>query len=525
MDPAIQRLHEQAIAAVNSGRYSEAEQLCSKVLAKDERFADAWFIKSMTFAGRVNVRQALDDLIKALRLAPNNAEYLAQFSKLCLLINQEKKALAAAQRAIAQKPTQALTLDTLGVVLTKLGEYESAQSVLHLAVKQQAENPQFHFNLAAAEQFLGNEQLAEYHYLEAIRLKPNFTRAYWAFSELKKNQSTPEHIEKLESLLNKKGISDDDELYLSHALSREKEKQGDYKEAFELLERGKFRYRAKLNYSWVVDERLFKAIEAEFPLNGSPDVPPEQGKEAIFVLGMPRSGTTVVERILSSHSQVESLGELQNFALAVKRESATTSNIVLDPAVVKQTQSMDMAKLGQMYLSSLVNRDVSKPYFVDKTPLNFLTLGYIAESLPSAKIVLVRRNPMDTCLSNFRQLFAMSFSYYNYHYDLVDTGQYFRLFDDLIKLWMKNYGDRIHIVDYETLTAQPKEQVTRLLDYCGLEQQAACVAFHENTSAVATASSMQVREPMYRSSVQRWKKYEDQLAPLKEIFNQAGIEY
>jgi len=525
MDSVIHNIHAKAIEAVNAGQYIEAERLCQQILSRDSSFADAWFLKAMSHAGRLDVRTAVASLIEALKLSPNNTEYLAQFAKFCTLLDQNKRALLAADHALKQTPEQALTLDTLGVVYTKLGEYQKARTVLAKAVDQGPREPQFHFNLASAEQFLGNEERAEYHYLRAIELNPTFARGYWALSELKKNKASGYPIERLEAMLNQKGLSDDDELYLCHALSREKEKNGDYQTAFDLLVRGKFRYRSKLNYSWVVDERLFDAINNAFPVTNSSKVKSELGHEAIFVLGMPRSGTTVVERILGNHSQVESLGELQNFALSVKRESGSDSHLVLDPVVAQRTEHMDMNRIGEEYLSSLYNRNQDVAYFVDKTPLNFLQLGYIVESLPSAKIVLVRRNPMDTCLSNFRQLFAVSFSYYNYHYDLVDTGHYFRLFDLLMSKWLNLYGDRIHVVDYEALIGSPDTNIRLLLDYCDLQWEPNCVEFHKNKSAVATASAMQVREPLYNTSVARWKKFEVQLEPLKQIFDSAGIRY
>jgi len=520
-----QRTHKRAIEAVNSGRYSEAEKLCTQLLQNNRNFDDAWFLKALSHAGRMDIRAATASIIEALKLSPNKPEYLAQFAKFCVLLNQDRRALLAADHAMQQKPVEALTLDTLGVVYSKLAEYTKAQTALSSAVDKNPENAQFQFNLASAEQFLGNQEQATFHYRKAIDLEPNFARAYWALSELTKNNSESDLIEPLTNLLSKPGLSDDDELYLSHALSREKEKLGDFDTAFELLERGKFRYRSKLNYSWVVDERLFEAISKAFPLDVKPEVDPQLGSDAIFILGMPRSGTTLVDRIVSSHSRVESLGELQNFAIAVKRESGVEGALVLDPNVTAKTSTMNVANIGKHYLQSIHNRDKTFERFIDKTPLNFLQLGYIAESLPGAKIVLLRRNPMDTCLSNFRQLFAVSFSYYNYHYDLVDTGHYFRMFDSLVKKWLDLYRDRIHIVDYESLTKDPEQSIHAMLQFCELDMEQTCLDFHKNKSAVATASAMQVREPIYRGSVARWKKYESSLEPLKAIFAEAKIEY
>ena len=518
-------LHRKALTALNNGRYSEAEACASELIRSDKSLSDAWFFKAMSHAGRMDLRNAIPSLINALKIAPANTEYLAQYAKLSVMVNNNAHAKGAAMDALARQPKQALTLDTIGVVLSKIGEYQHAAKALRQAVQKEPENAQFHFNLASAEQFLGNEDIAAKHYQQAIKIKPNFARAYWAHSELKKVSSNSENESKLESLLKVGELSDEDELYVCHALSRVKEKQGKFSEAFELLEQGKFRYRSKLNYSWVVDERLFNAIHQNLDAPLVSEAPVDLGREAIFIFGMPRSGTTLIERIVSSHDRVESLGELQNFGLAVKRVSNTPGHSVLDRHVLDQAKNIDLAQIGNQYLASLTNRDPKVDFFIDKTPLNFMHVGFIAAALPAAKMVLVRRNPMDTCLSNFRQLFAVSFSYYNYHYDLTDTAQYYRLFNELMNHWLTILSDRIHVLDYEELVKNPETESRKLLEYLGLEWQDKCLSYYENKDAVATASAMQVRQPIYAEAVKRWKKYETHLDPIKAVFDQYGIEY
>ncbi|MEO0367643.1 MAG: sulfotransferase [Pseudomonadota bacterium] len=528
MNPEITSHHQQALKAINSGDYRSAEQHCLKILRLDKNFADAHFLIGMAAAGTLQVGKALLAVEHALKLAPDNAEYLAQHAKLCALVNRFDPAEVSAQAALKQNDLSALTLDTLGVVFTKLGNFESARDALARAVAKLPKNHQFHFNLASAEQFLGNETAAAAHYEKALSLNPEFARAEWALSELRKVHSSDEltnkRIDALQNKLPNADIDNGDQLYLAHALSRELERTDDYSQAFEVLAKAKFRHRAGLNYSWKVDERLFDAIKQTFPLPATPvDTP--LGENVIFVLGMPRSGTTLTERILSSHSRVDSFGELQNLSIAVKRASQTKTQRMLDETVLAKADQLDFAAVGQDYLASLTGRIKPDIRFIDKMPLNFLYLGYIKHALPAAKIICLKRHPLDTCISNFRQLFGITFTYYNYHYDLVDTAQYIRLFDELMRYWKELFPTGFHEVEYETLVAEPEPTVRAMLKYCGLDFEQACLDFHENKSAVATASTMQVRQPLYTSAVNRWQRYDDQLAPAKEVFDEFGIKY
>jgi hypothetical protein len=239
---------------------------------------------------------------------------------------------------------------------------------------------------------------------------------------------------------------------------------------------------------------------------------------------MPRTGTTLVERVLSSHEKVFAAGELPDFSLVLKRITATAGNMVLDPATLRAAAAADGGAMGEAYLQSTRPRTGHTAHFIDKMPLNFFYAGLIHRALPNARIICLRRNPLDTCLSNFRQLFATRFPYYRYAYDLLDTGRYYALFDALMAHWRELMPDHYREVHYEDLVANPEGEARKLLDFCGLEWDPQCLRFFENPTPVATASSIQVRSPLYSSSVGRWKHYAEELAEVTALLSALGID-
>jgi hypothetical protein len=245
--------------------------------------------------------------------------------------------------------------------------------------------------------------------------------------------------------------------------------------------------------------------------------------EPIFVIGMPRTGTTLVERILTSHPSVHAAGEMSTFGLLLKRESGTTTPRVIDPETVIAAQKCNMGAVGKGYLKEGYRIAGLASRFVDKMPLNFLYVGFIHQALPNAKFVCLRRNPLDTVLSNFRQLFATNFSYYNYAFDLKDTARYYLMFCDLMERWQELLPDHVLQVNYEDMVADQERVTAAILEHCNLPWDDACLAFEKNAAPVATASSVQVREPLYRKAVSRWKHYEKELEPARITLETAGI--
>ncbi len=379
------------------------------------------------------------------------------------------------------------------------------------------------FNLATSLIYAGDIDRAEVELEACLTLNPEYWKAHLTLAQLRKQTLAKNHLERLQTCLPE--IDDDSaaRLYVNLALAKEFEDLEDYPKAFRHLALGKAAARADRNYSIKRDESLFEALMHAFPATqmGSAGCP---SNEPIFVIGMPRSGTTLVERIISSHPEVYSAGELQDFGVALKRASGSRTPHMLDPDTVARGLLVNRSQLGESYLSSTRPATGARQRFIDKLPHNFLYAGFIANALPNAKIICLRRDPMDTCLSNFRQLFAQTSPYYDYSFDLLDTGRYYILFDRLMTHWQKVLPGRILELSYETLVDSQEDSSRKLLEYCGLSWHDACLSFEDNPTPVATASAVQVRVPIYRSALRRWRKYESQLDGLRQLLLDAGIE-
>ena len=229
----------------------------------------------------------------------------------------------------------------------------------------------------------------------------------------------------------------------------------------------------------------------------------------------------MLERILSSHSQVYSAGELKNFGVELKYMSGVQSNELLDVATVAAAQRIDYKALGKTYIESTQPWTEQTAHFIDKLPFNYLYIGFIHRALPQAKIIHMRRNPMDTCFSNYKQMFANA---YKYSYDLEELAQYYLMYRQLMQHWHSVLPGKILDVDYEILIENQESETQRVLEFCDLDWEDACLDFHKNKQAVATASASQVREPIYRSSLQKWRHYANWLQPLQDILEQAGVK-
>jgi tetratricopeptide (TPR) repeat protein len=480
------------------------------------------FLLGVIAAEHGNLAKAAELFGEAARLEPGVARHHAHLGRCLIAFNRQDEARAAADRALALSPAEALTLDTIGVVYSRSGLHEQALPLFERAVAQEPGNASFQQNLGTARQFAGDFAGAEQAMRAAVALQPDLYRVWWALAQMSALRAEDGAETRLAALFPADPDADPDRaLHVGHALARLAEDAGDPPRALAWLARAKAARLREVAYEPARDSALFAAARATVgPLaRGASDAAP------IFIVGLPRTGTTLVDRILSSHPDVVSVGELTDFALILKRMAGTPSQLVLDEATLAAAAGggLDLAEAGRRYLEAVAPL-AGAARSLDKMPLNVVYAGLIHRALPDARIICLRRHPVDAGLSNYRQLFATRFPYYDYALDLENTGRYVAGFEALADHWAEVLpADRYINFRYEDLVADQEGQTRRLLAHCGLDWDPACLAFHENAAPVATASAVQVRSPIHAGSVARWKRYGEGLAPMLAALKAAGV--
>ncbi|MEY2150587.1 MAG: sulfotransferase family protein [Pusillimonas sp.] len=512
----------QAIAAFNRRDWRTALTLAEARLTRAPRDAGMRYVAGVACLELQRLPHALLHLRQAVALDMKRAEFAVPFAKALSIARLQGEALMVANHAMALAPGDPASMDTLGVVFTQCNAHRKAVTAFRQASSMQPAQAHHRFNLATALIATGELEEAKTQLDACIKLNPALWKAYLTRAQLHRCTTESHHLDDLTALL--PSLQDDtSRMYVHLALAKEYEDLGHYANSFAHLVKGKAAAGAGRDYDIGRDAALVDALEEAFKTAAS-GPPGNPSPEPIFVIGMPRSGTTLVERIVSSHPDVYSAGELQNFGTVLKRMSGSTTAPILDADTITKSMHLDWAELGRHYVASTRPATGHTPRFLDKLPHNFLYAGFIARALPNAKIICLRRDPMDTCLSNFRQLFAQSSPYYNYSFDLLDTGRYYVLFDHLMATWRHLFPNRILEIGYEELVTSPESGARQIVDFCGLGWHDNCVQTEHNPQPVATASSVQVRAPIHRGFVQRWKHYENELRPLQDLLREAGID-
>jgi hypothetical protein len=307
------------------------------------------------------------------------------------------------------------------------------------------------------------------------------------------------------------------EVPLCYALAKEHEDLGEDERSFSYLKRGAESCHRQLGYDVQIDVSIMQRVTEIFDRSYAENAKSAAERRGpIFVLGLPRSGTTLVDRIISSHSDVESRGELTDFALTMTRLGWSFDK----RQMLESSVRIDPDMLGKSYIRSVVSHGSNAPYFIDKTPINYLYIGLIAKALPGASIIHLRRHPVDSCLSMYRTLFRTG---YPFSYDLDDLAEYYIAYDALMRHWQSLFPETVFDVSYEELVDNQERVSKDIIAHCGLDWEPACLEFDRNTAPVATASAAQVRKPIYRDALARWRRFETQLAPLIERLRKAGI--
>ena len=518
------RAYAKLISAFNQNDWPRVQQRAAQLLPVAPHDPVVHFMAGVAYMQTQQLPLALDCLLKATQLEPGRADFLAQYARALTLVRRMREARLVADEAMNCSPNDPMTLETLGVAYTQVNAFEQAATAFRRAVALMPGQASSRFNLAQSLTAMGDNDGAERELEAGIRLEPRYWRAHLNLAQLRQQVPTNNHLERMQSLLAQHSSDIGAQIYLNIALAKECDDTANYPKAFEHYVRGNAAVRSLRAYSSKHDEAMFDALIRTFPGAQGGPAEGDPTHEPIFIIGMPRTGTTLLDRILSSHPEVYAAGELQNFPTALQLASGSRIPILFDPDIGAHTRDIDWQRLGATYLAGTRPATGHTPRFIDKLPHNFLYAGFIARALPNAKIICLRRDPLDTCLGNFRHLFDWETPFYDYSFDLLDTGRYYIQFDRLMAHWRNVLPGRILEVPYESLVAAPEATARQLLAFCDLPWNDACLRSENNTAPVNTPNAWQVRAPIYRTAIGRWKQYEPQLRELQKMLTEAGVE-
>lgn len=552
----LQNELNQLIGLYTQGRLEETLNEARRLSRSHPENATLHSIQGTCFAGLGDPEIAIFSYEKALKLDPDSARTHFNLGNAQRDSGKTEAAKTSYNHALAINPGYTAVHNNLGNLLLSTGDVENAHSHFKQALKAQPNNEQAHNNMGSVLKELGRYDDAISSYHKALELRPDFAEAhnnlgivfsdlgqmdsaiccfesaleyragyanaYRNLSRVKTFQSGDSHITQMEQLYSSKDTNEPDSIHLCFALGKVFNDLGDTHKAFDYWSKGNALHKSQQHYKIADDEQLFSAIKQSYKSTQSifsmPGAFSDDSIRPIFIVGMPRSGTTLVEQILASHTQVHGAGELntvENLLTPLFRNSFKTSP---DKPLVEQHHVLE---LRETYLEMMKSKRFEEPVMTDKMPLNFRWVGFILQALPNAKIVHVVRDPVATCWSIFQNYFPGSGL--NWAYDTNDLAAYLSLYNELMKFWHSYFPDNIYQLNYESLTKYQRIETGKLLSFCELPWEEDCMNSHTVKRVVKTASSDQVRRKMYQGSSLNWKQYESHLQNLIQSLTKQGL--
>ena len=504
------------IRHLHASRYRKAEDAFKKVLQEDKNNIDALrFMGILAFkSGNHDIAEAM--FTRALKLDPTYSLVWANLGQVFSVTGQLDKAQKSFKNILNMEPNNALIWAEYGTVLTKLAKYKEGRDAYLKALEFKPDSPRVHLSLGHVFKTMGEIDNSIDAYKKTI-IKNNLSgEAYWSLANLKTYSFSENEIKDMEKTL-EGDMSDIERSQMYFALGKAYEAKKDFDNSFKNYYKGNKAKKSLIKYSsddtTQNTKRILKFFNQENIVNLSKSTTSD--KDPIFVLGMPRSGSTLIDQIISSHSKVDGTQELPNI-IKIAAELNTTKQDSY-PEVLKKLDDFKLSKLGKDYISETKwARDVA-PFFIDKMPNNFIHIGLIKTILPNAKIIDTRRDAMDTCFSCFKQFFARG---QLFTYSLEDLGNYYTDYIRAMNHWHSVYGKDIFTVHYDNVINETEETIRELLDYCDLSFEKECLEFYKSSRPVKTPSAEQVRQPIYKSGLNYWKNYEKHLTPLKKIIDE-----
>ena len=510
-----------ALVSVSSliyqNKWHRAERLCRHFLKDNPHQPEAMRL----LAELGNKFQILDDaeflLASCLQLEPNYKRARLDYVHVLHKRQKYNKALEQAKILLDSDINNSNLRIGLGNAQQATGDFAAAIKTIESVLHNNPDNYSIHLTLGHALKTMGRVDDAIKAYRNSYHIKPDFGDAFWSLANLKTYRFSADERQQMRDQEASTNTTINDKIHLCFALGKDLEDSEHFDEAFSFYQRGNTlkseqdRYDSKpLDISFDIQKNNFDA--AFFKRHEQSGCP---APDPIFIVGLPRAGSTLLEQILSSHSQVDGTMELANIIGLAHRLNGR--QVLQDtpryPGILNKISADDLTKMGELYIEETQHHRQGAMFFIDKMPNNFRHIALINLILPNAKIIDARRDPMSCCFSGFKQLFGEG---QQFSYDLTDIGHYYRSYVEIMDHWDEALPGKILRVQYEDVVADLETQVRRLLDYCGLPFEQACLDFHSNKRAVRTPSSEQVRQPIYQSGLEQWRHYESHLEPLKK---------
>ena len=515
LDPKRQILFE-AIRLQHDGRPKDAEMRLREILRDDPTNATATRALGSIALDEGRYRMATRLLQNAVKLAPDYFAAWVELSRALTEFEQLDEARDAIAQVIRLESGLAYPYVLLGNLESKAGDYEAAVTAFETALNKQADNGGALAGLGHALKTIGRQEQAIDRYRSCVQSYPAFGEAWWSLANLKTFRFSDDEVAVMEQHVDQERLNDETRVNINFALGKAYEDRSDYDKAFHRYDSGNKLRRAHENYDPVQNEALhdqiIEAITPQFIEENAAHA--EQRNDPIFIVGLPRSGSTLIEQILASHSQVDGTHELPDLPRVIRTINQWQIHGKGYPVAVPLLEPVHIKELGEQYLNATDRYRKGAPRFTDKMPNNFSMVGLLALILPNAKIINARRHPLDSCMGSYKQLFYRGQSF---TYDLVELGEYYLEYQRIMDHWNKILPGRVLDVHYENMVVNQEEETRRLIEFCELPWEDACLRFYETERAVNTASSEQVRQPIYSKSINAWRRFENHLGPLVEV--------
>ena len=503
------------IRHAKAGRNKLAEESYKNVLSKDNKNVDALRLLGLLAFKNNNHDIAEKLLIRAIQLDPYFHLLWDNLAKVFRVQNKLEESKKAFENLIKLDPKNNEAFVALGTIYNKLAQYKDGINSYKKALKLNDNNARVYLSMGHALKTLGNRKECEDSYLKAIKLFPLSGEGYWSLANLKTYTFNESQIQAMKSAI-KEDMHEQEKIQMMFALGKAYESKKNFKESFKFYNDGNWMQRKTVEYN---AEENSKSIDLtiDFFKQNKEQLNFDSGissKDPIFILGLPRAGSTLLEQILSSHSMIEGTEELHNI-MTIGRRIRTTNDSKNYLNNLLDLNKENISSYGNMYIDETRWARKDNNFFIDKMPNNFPHIGLIKMILPNAKIIDARRNPLDGCFSCFKQYFAKG---QHFTYDLDDVARYYKDYLKIMKFWNNYFPDEIHTVCYENVINNPEQEVRLMLKYLGLDFEKSCMDFHKSSRPVKTASSEQVRQPIYKSGMNYWENYEDDLSTLVKHF-------